>query len=73
MQTILVIEAPSPSRNALVDHLTSADFLVNTADDGAAGVRAGRQHRPDVIICSWELDKKWTGHRVLKAVRKDSE
>ncbi|MGB7485554.1 MAG: EAL domain-containing protein [Phormidesmis sp.] len=73
MQTILVIEAPSPSRNALVDHLISADFLVNTADDGAAGVRAGRQHRPDVIICSWELDKKWTGHRVLKAVRKDSE
>ncbi len=77
MQKILIIETPGPGRNALVDYLISLEFLVNTADDGPSGVRRGRQHRPDIIICSWELQgshgKEMNGHQVLKAIRQDSQ
>ena len=77
MRKILVIEIPSPSRSELVSHLLSEDFLVNTADDGPAGILAGRKHRPDVIVCSAELQvpggPDLDGHQVLEAVRQDSE
>ncbi|MEL6351290.1 MAG: GGDEF domain-containing response regulator [Cyanobacteria bacterium J06627_28] len=77
MQKILVIETPGHRRADLVAYLESEDFLVNTADDGASGIEAGRQHRPDVILCSWELQgpdgSGLNGHQVLEAMRQDSE
>ncbi|MEN8444478.1 MAG: GGDEF domain-containing response regulator [Cyanobacteria bacterium J06555_13] len=77
MRKILVIETPSPSRSELVSHLLSEDFLVNTADDGPSGIQAGRKHRPDVILCSWELQAPGgsglNGHQVLEAIRHDDE
>ena len=72
MQKVLVIEKPGPARTDLVSYLVSEDFLVETADDGISGVSAGREHRPDVIVCSWEVDGL-NGHQVLAAVRQDSE
>ncbi len=77
MRKILVIETPGPRRSDLVSHLVSEDFLVNTADDGPSGIKAGRQHRPDVVICSWELQtpdgQGLNGHHVLEAMRQDRE
>jgi len=77
MQKILVIETPGPSRSDLVTHLLSEDFLVNTADDGPSGIKAGRSHRPDVVICSWELQtpdgKGLNGYQVLEAMRQDTD
>ena len=77
MQKILVIETPGPSRSDLVDHLLSEDLLVETADDGSSGIQAGRSHRPDVVVCSWELQtpdgKGLNGHQVLEAMRCDHE
>lgn len=72
MQKVLVIEKPGSERIGLVDYLVSEDFLVETADDGTSGVEAGRRHRPDVIICSWEV-AGINGHQVLEAVRQDNE
>ncbi|MEO1444894.1 MAG: EAL domain-containing protein [Cyanobacteria bacterium J06635_11] len=72
MQKVLVIESPGTSRSDLVNHLESEDFLVDTADDGPSGVTAGRKHRPDVIVCSWDL-AGLNGHQVLEAVRQDGE
>ncbi len=81
MHKILVIETPGPNRRSLVDHLVSEGFLVNTADSGPLGIQAGRRHRPDVIVCSWNLgdDEQSLGsgglsaHQVLEAIRQDSE
>ena len=72
MQKVLVIEKPGPARTDLVGYLVSEDFLVETADDGISGVNGGREHRPDVIVCSWEVDGL-NGHQVLEAVRQDGE
>ena len=72
MQKVLVIEKPGPARTDLVSYLGSEDFLVETADDGLLGVSAGREHRPDAIVCSWEVDGL-NGHQVLEAVRQDGE
>ncbi|MEO0769443.1 MAG: GGDEF domain-containing response regulator [Cyanobacteria bacterium J06649_4] len=77
MQKILVIETPGPGRNDLVAYLESEDFLVDTADDGASGIHAGRRHRPDVVLCSWDLmgpdGQGLNGHQVLEAMRQDGE
>jgi len=77
MRKILVIETPGPSRTDLVNHLLSEDFLVNTADDGPSGVKAGRKHRPDVVVCSCELQapdgKGFDGHQVLEIMRRDTD
>ena len=72
MQKVLVIEGPSARRTALVSHLESEDFLVDTADDGPSGIKAGRQHRPDVILCCWHTSGL-NGHQVLEAIRQDGE
>lgn len=72
MHKILVIETPSQRRIDLVKHLESEGFLVQTADDGLSGIQAGRSQRPDVILCSWDVERLH-GHQVLDAVRLDSD
>jgi diguanylate cyclase len=56
MQKVLVIESPGARRSELVSYLESENFLVATADDGPTGMKAGRHHRPDVVLCS-----EWLG------------
>ncbi len=82
MQKVLVIESPGARRSELVSYLESEDFLVNTADDGPTGIKAGHRHRPDVVLCSASFDieldsnghrKGLNGHQVLAAMRQDSE
>jgi len=74
MQKILVIESPGARRTDLVGYLESEKFLVNTADDGSTGVKAGRQHRPDVVLCSAEFfTPGLTGLQVLQMMRQDHE
>jgi diguanylate cyclase len=76
MQKVLVIESPGANRNDLVSYLESEKFLVATADDGSSGLRAGRQHRPDIVLCSeWfgSEDTGLNGYQVLEAMRQDSE
>lgn len=76
MQKVLVIESPGVRRSELVSHLKAEKFLVNTADNGSAGIKAGCQHRPDVIICSATFvseEPSLNGHQVLEAMRRDSE
>ncbi|MGB3790044.1 MAG: EAL domain-containing protein [Phormidesmis sp.] len=72
MHKVLVIETPSQDRTDLVEYLTSKGFLALTAGDGPSGIRLGRTHRPDVILCSWGVEGLH-GHQVLEAVRRDSE
>ncbi len=86
MQKVLVIESPGDRRNHLVSYLEAENFLVATADDGFTGIQAGRQHRPDVILCSERFGPEndaedysenhissFDGYQLLEAVRQDSE
>ena len=73
MQKVLVIENPGPSRQDLVSYLESENFLINLADDGATGVKAVRQHRPDVVLCSGSFSFGLDGLQVLEAIRRDEE
>lgn len=72
MQKVLVIENPGPRRTDLVSHLESEDFLVGTADDGPSGIKVCRQHRPDVVLCSWNI-AGLNGYQVLEAIRQDGQ
>jgi diguanylate cyclase len=72
MQKVLVIESPGASRTDLVSYLESENFLVNTADNGLMGIKAGLKHRPDVVLCGDSLGGL-DGHQVLAAMRQNSE
>lgn len=72
MHKILVIETPSQRRDDLAKRLKAEGFLVRMADNGPSGIQAGRMHRPDVILCSQEVEGLH-GHQILEAVREDSE
>ena len=50
MLTILLVEDNEPSRDALSRRLQRRDFRVLTAVDGQQGVRAAREHQPDLIL-----------------------
>ncbi|HSH68967.1 MAG TPA: response regulator [Deferrisomatales bacterium] len=50
MRRILVIDDEAPIRNLLTSMLGREAFVVETAEDGAAGVEAFRHRRPDLVI-----------------------
>ncbi|MDF1554211.1 MAG: response regulator [Deferrisomatales bacterium] len=50
MRRILVIDDEAPLRNLLTSMLGREGFVVETAEDGAAGVAAFRRRRPDLVI-----------------------
>lgn len=50
MPKILVVEDNHDMRNLLVQHLQRHGFAVVSADDGAEGVKAAAQERPDLIL-----------------------
>ena len=52
---ILVIEDTPDNRQIMRDLLTAAGFEVLEAEDGAAGVAAARQHKPDLILMDIQL------------------
>lgn len=52
---ILVVEDTEDNRQIVRDLLTSADFEVLEATDGAAGVALAEQSRPDLVIMDVQL------------------
>jgi CheY-like chemotaxis protein len=51
MPTILVIEDEAPIRANLERFLKAEGYAVIAAADGASGIAAARERRPDMIIC----------------------
>jgi two-component system cell cycle response regulator DivK len=52
---ILVVEDTEDNRQIMRDLLTSAGYEILEAHDGAAGVDAARQHRPDLILMDMQM------------------
>ncbi|NWH09030.1 MAG: response regulator [Alphaproteobacteria bacterium] len=67
---ILVIEDHRPSRDLLKSVLTAFGATdVRTCADGSEGLRAIREHRPDLILADWSMEPM-DGKTFLKELRK---
>jgi len=70
MQTVLVIEDEAPIRNNLSRLLSAEGYDVIAAADGAGGIAAARDRRPDLIVCDIRMPQV-DGYKVLAALRDD--
>jgi two-component system, cell cycle sensor histidine kinase and response regulator CckA len=68
---ILLIEDSRFMRGAIQRALTDAGYIVHTAIDGEAAVRAARQTLPDLVVLDLVL-KKISGLEVLRALKQDA-
>jgi two-component system, sensor histidine kinase and response regulator len=71
MATVLVIEDEAPIRANLERFLKAEGYTVLAASDGAGGLAAAREQRPDIIICDI-LMPQVDGFRVLAELRADA-
>ena len=71
MATVLVIEDEAPIRANLERFLKAEGYAVLTASDGAGGIAAAREQRPDIIICDI-LMPRVDGFGVLSELRADT-
>jgi len=55
VKRILVVDDTPDSRQIMHDLLTSAGYSLFEATDGAAGVAAALEHRPDLILMDIQL------------------
>ena len=72
MSRILVVEDNANLAYGLMTSLELEGHQVVLAEDGAAGLRAAREQRPDLLILDLMLPGM-DGYRVLKALREDGE
>jgi DNA-binding response OmpR family regulator len=70
MSRILVVEDNANLAYGLMTSLELEGHQVVLAEDGAAGLRAAREQRPDLLILDLMLPGM-DGYRVLKALRED--
>lgn len=69
-QTIVVIEDQEEVRENLVETLELDGYSVHAAADGHAGVRAVREHSPQLVLCDVMMPRL-DGYGVLKLLRDD--
>ena len=68
---ILIIEDEQDVIDLVTLHLRKADFIVNTATDGAAGLRKAREELPALIILDLMLPRM-PGLEVCKVLKTDA-
>lgn len=72
MATVLVIEDEAPIRANLERLLKAEGYAVIAVGDGASGVAAAKEQRPDVVICDI-LMPGMDGYGVLAELLADAE
>jgi two-component system KDP operon response regulator KdpE len=68
MTSVLVIDDEASILRALRINLTAREYVVHTASDGTAGLRAAASDRPDVIILDLGLPDM-DGAEVIRGIR----
>jgi signal transduction histidine kinase/ActR/RegA family two-component response regulator len=68
---ILVVEDSEDAAEMLREALELEGMAVTVVGDGAAGVAAARQMRPDLVICDIGLPGELDGYGVARALRAD--
>ncbi|MBD2252621.1 response regulator [Nostoc parmelioides FACHB-3921] len=71
LNTILVIEDDTVTRNLYLKGLKIEGFDVIGAENGAVGVQKAQKHLPDIIICDIMMPQM-DGYGVLSILRQDS-
>lgn len=71
MLKILVIEDETAIRNNLARFLRAEGYEVLTAENGALGVAAAREHHPHLIICDIRMPEL-DGYGVLAELRQST-
>jgi DNA-binding response OmpR family regulator len=72
MPTVLLIEDNEKLARGLQSNLEFEGYAVLTASDGATGLTAARQERPDIIVLDLMLPDT-DGYRVLRTLRDDGD
>ena len=68
---ILVIEDTEDNRQIIRDLLTSVGYDLVEANDGAAGVQAAKDHRPDLILMDIQLPVM-DGYQATRAIKAEA-
>jgi two-component system cell cycle response regulator DivK len=69
---ILVVEDQEDNRRIIRDLLTSAGYELIEAQDGEAGVRLAKEHRPDLILMDIQLPVL-DGYEATRRIKADPE
>jgi DNA-binding response OmpR family regulator len=67
---VLVVEDDDDLARLLTDRLRKADFIVERAANGEAGVRLTREFNPEVILMDWMMPIK-SGIEACEEIRED--
>ena len=68
---VLIIDDEAPIREVLLANLEDDGFIVSTAHDGEAGLKALREFQPEICFLDIWMPGKLDGLDVLNAARKD--
>ena len=66
--SILVVEDEAELREIFTEELDCAGYTVHQAADGALGLKAIIEHRPDIVLCDITMPNM-NGHQLLREVR----
>ena len=72
MQSILIVDDEADVREIVAYKLGRLGYEVITASDGAAGLEAVTQLRPDLVLLDWALPEL-TGIEVCRRIRDGSD
>ena len=66
---ILIVEDDESALLANVHYFEYLGFVVDAAATGTEARRRARQHRPDVIVCDWQLGEEGDGVALVRELQ----
>ena len=69
-KTIIIVDDDDDIRELVEITLEDSQYRLYTAENGAAGLKAVQQHRPDLVILDWMMPKL-DGLEVIRRLREN--